>query len=711
MKKRSLLIIIGALLLMTAAISLALMMRAGSFKGSGSSEDPYIIKSGRDLRALSERISSGDSLGGVYFALDGDIEVSSEAEIFPMGKRSGEESVPFEGVLDGRGHAIKGISVKTKGNAGLFDILSGSIYNLTMDYGSIEGEASAGAFAAVVTETGSIINCCNYANVLGETAGGISGYTEGKLVNCVIVLDVENEPGVQQLTGSDDRVHSSNCYVYDGDNFELFVHGSADNQEKTYRRAVDNLNARIAELSLQQPEIGFCKWSYREEFPNVALLTDRADTVTSVELNGQAAVYDQEGHFWELPEKEALGDISAEDSLTLSYTDSLGKTAAIECSAELEEIHFVNDGMESILRLYDEEAKIKEAAAGSLEGLLELSDILEGEKGLYTVDRGYYNKEGTEERRERIVYIISGSSFTLKGDLEGAVVFDCGKESEICLEGVSINSVYGPALLVKNKKDGKGMTVFKLADDTDNSLYGSNTMDIYSESYDKEEGVISCHTNAALQGDKGSLYIKGDLEGIEVKGDLTMEGGHVNVDGVTDDGLSIDECFELSGGWLRVLAYDNVLDCEKVKLSGGRFIVLGPTKNENCLKDDVELKGVEMAAGFTRNKPMSEKSEQPLIAVRFQEMMPAGSIVLLTDEEDNPLMGYKMTDKALIAGFSAPYLGKENYHMYLCESLEGDWDEELCSNISDYVPAEQLTIEGDPCLSAEEIDNRFEVDQ
>lgn len=729
MVNRARLIIIAALLVIIGTVSAALFLRSHSFKGEGTIDSPYMIKSGRDLKALANAISSGDSLEGKFYALESDIDVSGESIIFPLGARDNEEPVEFKGVFDGRGYSICGVNVKKNGDAGFFASLSGMVCNLTMEYGTFEGTGNVGAFAARVKPEGRIINCCTYANAIGETAGAISGYTEGTLVNCLVILDMDEEPGVQNLTGTDELAHDSNCYVYDGENFELFVHGSADNQEKTYKRAVNNLNSRLFELGLDENNPTMYNWAYRDEYPNVYITESTADTIVEVVLTRAdgsfaAASYDDKIHMW----AAAPGENAY--PLTITYTTKEGNSGFIVCETEADEVYFEEDGIGCGLRLFAATEKFT-GITSNTDGqiAINLSEDITDTPGIYSVIQQYFGDDDELDLVQKQVYITKNGDYVLSGNLNGEVIFDIEGEDpalistspqrtlssedelRITLDSVSINSAYAPSILVVNAPEGKKkdpkVKVF-LADNTENFLIGSNTMDIYSEDYYKDEGVFSSHVTTGFYGDTGSLYLKGDLEGIEVKSDCVMDGGSYNIDGVTDDGFSISELLHIKSGVIRAEAYDNVLDCEDVKLEGGKLIVVGPTPNENCLKDNVKLKGVRMAVGFTRNKDMSDKSTQNFIVAKFKDMIEADNIVLLTDENDKPLMAYRLSKPVKMVGFTAPEFKNGVYHFYMCSSVNGNWTYEMCEDITDYEAIRQLEIDGNGALQVSQIDNRFE---
>lgn len=112
-------------------------------KGSGTSEDPYLIETEADLRALSTE-SYSSTLEGKYFRLNADIIMSSEP--FPAIGRDREK--PFRGHFNGNGHCISRM-VATNGS--MFAYMCGVVENLALlDFSAAEGCTSVMPIAMAV---------------------------------------------------------------------------------------------------------------------------------------------------------------------------------------------------------------------------------------------------------------------------------------------------------------------------------------------------------------------------------------------------------------------------------------------------------------------------------------------------------------------------------------------------------------------------------
>lgn len=101
---------------------------ASSFaQGTGTAEDPYVIKTAEELAYLAKSVNSGESTEGKWYTLGSDINLSGHVWK-PIG--TGND---FEGTFNGLGRAIKGLNIETRKNVynyGLFGSLKGEVYNL-----------------------------------------------------------------------------------------------------------------------------------------------------------------------------------------------------------------------------------------------------------------------------------------------------------------------------------------------------------------------------------------------------------------------------------------------------------------------------------------------------------------------------------------------------------------------------------------------------
>jgi hypothetical protein len=148
--------------------------------GRGTRSDPYVVETEAQLNHIREHIGEG-----AYFILDGDIRVNSDfalekgknknsdidkdADAWKDGnwRSIGTKQKPFDGCFDGNGYSIIGLDVRTTNQySGLFGYINkdASIENLSLKACTISG---------------------------GQYTGGVAGFSEGIITNCVIEKNTE----------------------------------------------------------------------------------------------------------------------------------------------------------------------------------------------------------------------------------------------------------------------------------------------------------------------------------------------------------------------------------------------------------------------------------------------------------------------------------------------------------------------------------------
>jgi len=143
-----------------------------------NAEDPALkipqpVSTYEELNAIREDLT-------LNYYLACDIEVPEGEEWVPIGASSKDDTDParFSGILDGRGHAIKGLTIKTdKAFKGLFGRMDhGTVKNLILQDVDITGKAPTGGI------TGAMIGACTLERVAvtgkitsDSEVGGLAG--------------------------------------------------------------------------------------------------------------------------------------------------------------------------------------------------------------------------------------------------------------------------------------------------------------------------------------------------------------------------------------------------------------------------------------------------------------------------------------------------------------------------------------------------------
>ena len=173
-----------------------------SLSGSGTENDPYLIKTGADLAYLSQVIEAHAQyttkdnssnpmysvFKGQYFKLANSIDLYGHSLKIGYYYAWSDYSV-FAGTLDANNCSIRGINLSSTGRgAGLFGGIgqSGVVKNLTV-YGTVS--STSGTVGGLTGWLGGKLdNCTNYVNVTGDSdVGGLVGNAETKsqVLNCV----------------------------------------------------------------------------------------------------------------------------------------------------------------------------------------------------------------------------------------------------------------------------------------------------------------------------------------------------------------------------------------------------------------------------------------------------------------------------------------------------------------------------------------------
>lgn len=227
------------------------------FSGSGSSYNPYRIRTAEDLLKLQIVTSAGEEYSGAYFIQTANIDCSSLEGAIPVGCLI---DYAFRGEYNGGGCKITGLKLR------------GSVYS--------------GAAAFIMNLGGRAINVCLYdSSVLGDYAAGIALYadvkSEAQIVNCIVCstrirgtkdsaglllygreADIYNSLYLRSGSGSSFACKQAGRLfgVYtDGELYDDYEYITADEcyiittlptvkNRVTYTEAIKGLNANIIEL-------------------------------------------------------------------------------------------------------------------------------------------------------------------------------------------------------------------------------------------------------------------------------------------------------------------------------------------------------------------------------------------------------------------------------------------------------------------------------
>ena len=150
-----------------APLPLACGGNSTAYKGAGTEEDPYLIETEADLRALAYE-SFSNTLVGKYYKQTADIVMSNEP-FYAIGRNS---DYPFLGNYNGYGHSITGM---VAANGSMFAYMCGSVEGLALlDFSAAEG-------------------CTDVAPIAMSVGGNVPGSTDyyiGTVTNCYACGDL-----------------------------------------------------------------------------------------------------------------------------------------------------------------------------------------------------------------------------------------------------------------------------------------------------------------------------------------------------------------------------------------------------------------------------------------------------------------------------------------------------------------------------------------
>lgn len=182
--------------------------------GSGTEEDPYLIKFPFQLDSLAKRVNRGDSYEGKYFKLAADLDYSGVAlengnNYTPIASNTKNDDLRFKGHFDGDYHTISGIKIsRESAYLGLFGVFEGTLKNLTIENSSIAALGSKGRIGALIGENyGTVENCHVKADVSvssqsGDNVGGIIGMNYGSVNRSTSAATVSAGFSVGGVVGS-----------------------------------------------------------------------------------------------------------------------------------------------------------------------------------------------------------------------------------------------------------------------------------------------------------------------------------------------------------------------------------------------------------------------------------------------------------------------------------------------------------------------------
>lgn len=185
------------------------------WRGSGTQDDPYVIKTADDLEDLREASIYWDK----HFVLADDVNYLSSWGFIPIGVCSGSS---FSGTFDGNGHVIRGLWVDatvfgrdwteeaTAWNLGLFGYVTGVVRNLILEDFHFAGGVHSRRVGLLAGTSEGVIESCSASGFVGvgkdsRFIGGLIGVDIGQVTDCEATVTIEAGEGstdIGELVGA-----------------------------------------------------------------------------------------------------------------------------------------------------------------------------------------------------------------------------------------------------------------------------------------------------------------------------------------------------------------------------------------------------------------------------------------------------------------------------------------------------------------------------
>lgn len=665
------------MLLLVAVIGCFIFMREKPEEKKESAEVQNLAITDMDtFKDFAGRVSRGEEYFDIYVSLESDLDF---ADIDFNGIRGN-----FRGVFDGKGHVIKNLAIDSETTAGLFDKVSGVITNLTIDAGSINGKDFSGAIAALLTHEGSVINCCNYADVTGNEAGGICGRAYGRLINCVNIVE-KSAPGAKRLTSDNRKADIENCYLERNAEFKIPCRGDDESKTAARKAGIDNLNNRLVQLSMEYPNFTFCKWALADEYPYVYISEQSADIIASLEVKKQesgieaATKYSLADHCYEVKKVSKLESLKG---CRICYETASGKKSEIDINDDLDRVYFYADDLKYEVSLENMVKRELKNPKGPVR--INLSEAeKKASESVLAVRCGYY-EDSQLSGKELMVKLAPVGSYMLTGNLDGSITADIsGNEDKgiiLNLDNVTITAAHGPAIYTEgDAQDGNPGLSIHLMDGSTNRIDASYALDIYTADL-KYDGAIFSKADISIYGDSGRLLINGERRALESKSNVVIYGGNLSASAKSDV-IVAKGSLMLLGGVLNLEATDNGIDCSNVVLQGGLLTGINKSPEKCIARSNVRINGTIVAFSGDNIKPGAD-SENDIVKYEIPKNTEADSVIVMCSTDDVPLVAFKYTGEQETITFSYPGVKYKDVSFYVADTVEGTWNYNVCTDIT-----------------------------
>lgn len=186
-------------------------------EGSGTEDDPYLIRNIAGMEAIASTVNGGNNLSGVYFRLAANLDYKGKTYT-PIGVAFDK---PFSGHFYGEVYySISNVTLSGSGNLGLFSYIRGAtIKRVVLEKSSITGTGNNIGGIVGFNHDATVEQCTVKEDVTvsgKESVGGIVGHMSyGTVSSCTNHGSVNGEKYIGGIVGEEE----SNAYISGCQNF------------------------------------------------------------------------------------------------------------------------------------------------------------------------------------------------------------------------------------------------------------------------------------------------------------------------------------------------------------------------------------------------------------------------------------------------------------------------------------------------------------
>lgn len=330
---------------------------------------------------------------------------------------------------------------------------------------------------------------------------------------------------------------------------------------------------------------------------------------------------------------------------------------------------------------------------------------------------------------ENIVNINSSGTYKFTGSLsDGQISINAQKivgQVTIILNNVDITCKNAPAIFVYNTTtNSSNCTItIKTENGTTNTITGGKIKQSvegwegqdkinyyidkgydddrsYYERY-KYDGAISSDISLTFEGEGTLTVNSSEKEGIESKGNITINNGKYIVNSL-DDGINActdkESIITINGGTILVNILGEAEEGDGIDSNGYIYINGGniysfasETSQDNGLDSDLGtyINGGNVVSTGNMSDDIENDSKQGFITLQFANTIEKGTLIAILDKDENPIVAFEADRNYRILTLSTPKIENSNYYVYEGGKINGTSENGLYTEITSYTKGTQ----------------------